>query len=448
MVPEQRDVLDEIISKIRAGRMKRRTFLERAIAIGLSSSAAISLLDACGGSTPISGSKTINLVWQSEYDTTGAYRQIVDNFNKISKDIYVTLQSVSNNTDDVTDIERNTLNGKSSAIDIMSIDIVYPAEFASNNWIVPITEKQWPSSEREKYLQGPIKGCTFDEKLWAAPFRTDAGLIYYRTDIVSTPPNSWEELTSIAIEKQTQTKYGYVWQGSLYEGLVCNFDEVLHGYGGSILDSKDSTKVTVNSANALQALQEMVSWINTITPFNVVSYYREDQARIDFQNGDALFMRNWPYAYANANTAAESKVVGKFAIHPMLYGGENTVGHSSIGGWQLAINAFSNSDKQAAAWEFIKYMLSPEAQKIGATVATWAVTLKSVYDDPEVVAKAPLFKQLKPIVETSLPRPVTPKYKAVSSAIQNYVHQAFTKTLSPGDALDELASALKSIVTK
>lgn len=124
------------------------------------------------------------------------------------------------------------------------------------------------------------------------------------------------------------------------------------------------------------------------------------------------------------------------------------LGHSSIGGWQLATNAFITPDKQAAAWEFIKYMLSPEAQKIGATVATWAVTLQDIYDDVDVLAKAPLYRQLKPIVQTSLPRPVTSKYKAVSSAIKQHIHQALTKMKSPREVLKALESNLKSIITQ
>src|SRR5437762_631499 len=444
---QRREVIDEIIVKMRAGRIKRRTFLEQALAIGISGSAALSLLEACEDSTPNTGSKTVNLIWQSENELPIlAYQQLVDDFNNQSQAIHVIHQSVLSNTAGTTDLERGVLRKKSTAIDVMSIDIIRVAEFAENRWIMPITETQWPLSEQAKYLPGPIKGCTFKDKLWAAPFRTDVGLIYYRTDIVSTPPTSWTDLVNIAQAQRASAKYGYVWQGVQSEVLVCDFQEVLHGYGGFILDPEDPTQVTVNSSEAIRALREMLSWVGTITPADVVKFYTEDNAISTFKDGNAIFMRNWPRVYANCNDP-QSSVIGKFDIHPMLYDPAYTnIGHSCIGGWQLAINAFISDEKKAAAWEFIKYMLSPHAQKMAATKASWAVTLQSIYDDPDVLKQVPLFKQLKPILQTALPRPVTPKYSEVTRAIQIQVHQALEGKRSPTDALNKLASDLTDIL--
>src|SRR2546423_13960730 len=156
MIPEQREALDEIIVKMRHGRMTRRTFLERAIAIGLTTTSAISLLEACGESN----SSVISLVWQSENDTTGAYTQMVDNFNKANKDIHIIWHNGSNGIGNLPPTDRNMLQAHSTAVDIISIDIVYPAEFAANRWVVRITDSQWPISERLYYLPGPIRGCT------------------------------------------------------------------------------------------------------------------------------------------------------------------------------------------------------------------------------------------------------------------------------------------------
>ena len=157
-----------------------------------------------------------------------------------------------------------------------------------------------------------------------------------------------------------ELKYGYVWLASQYEGLICNFDEVLHGYGGSILDPRDPTKVTVDSQEARQALSTMVNWVKTISPFNITTY-TEEITRQAWESGQAIFMRNWPYAYAEAE---KSSIANKFAVHSMLYGGNNTVGHSSISSWQLAINAFM-IPINGSAWKFIQYMLSQEAQERG-----------------------------------------------------------------------------------
>jgi multiple sugar transport system substrate-binding protein len=249
----------------------------------------------------------------------------------------------------------------------------------------------------------------------------------------------------MAKSNASKTKYGYVWQGSQYEGLVCDFSEVLQGYGGTVLDPNDSKKVTVNSPEGVQALTEMVSWVGTISPTSITTY-TEEPSRQAFQNGDALFMRNWPYAYSLGNDATKSKIAGKFDIHSMPYGGSNTVGHSCVGGWNMAINAFSKNPD--ASWSFMKYMLGADAQKQLAIKGSFTPALKSVYDDADVKAKQPLFTKLQPILQNSLPRPVSPVYPDLSNIIQTHVHQALTKQVSPQDALSALQSELQTLVSK
>ena len=444
MVPEQREALDEIIVKIRAGRISRRTFLERAVAIGLTSSVAGSLLEACGGGGGGSSSGPTTIVWQTENDTSGTYPGIVDTYNKTNKDnVHVVWHNGPSSTDTMLTIYDNTLRARSGSIDVMSIDVVYPAEFSSNGWTVDLTSK-WPASDRANYLPGPIQSCTYSGKIVAAPLRTDLGVLYYRTDIVSTPPNTFDNLVSLARSNASRAKIGYAWQGSQYEGLVCDFVEVLAGYGGTVLDPSNSKKVTVNSPQGVQALTEMVSWVGTISPTSITTF-TEEPSRQAFQNGDAIFMRNWPYAYALGN-ASGSKVAGKFDIHAMPYGGSNTVGHSCIGGWNMAINAFSKNPD--ASWSFIKYMLGPDAQKQLAIKGSFTPALKSVYDDADVKAKQPLFTKLAPILQNALPRPVSPVYPDLSNIIQTHVHQALTKVASPADALTALQSQLQSLVSK
>ncbi len=157
-------------------------------------------------------------------------------------------------------------------------------------------------------------------------------------------------------------------------------------------------------------------------------------------------MRNWPYAYSLGNDPAKSKVAGKFDINALPYGGSGTVGHSAIGGWNMAINAFSKNPD--AAWSFMKYMLGAEAQKQLAIGASWTPSLKSVYDDADVKQKQPLFTKLQPILQNALPRPVSPVYPDLSNIIQKHVHQALTKAASPASALSDLQTELQALVTK
>ncbi len=445
MVPEQREALDEIIVKIRVGRMTRRTFLERAVAIGLSSSVAGSLLEACGGGGSGGGSGPTTVVWQTENDNSGTYPGLVDNYNKTNKDgVHVIWHNGPSDASSLITLYDNTLRARSASFDVMQIDVIWPAQFASNGWTVDLSSK-WPASERANFLQGPVKSCTYQGKIVAAPLRTDLGVLYYRKDIVSTAPKTFDELVSQAKTNASKAKIGYAWQGAQYEGLVCDFSEVLHGYGGDVLDPANAKKVIVNSPEGVQALTEMVSWVGTISPISVTTY-NEEVCRLAFQNGNAIFMRNWPYAYSLGNDPAKSKVAGKFDIASIPYGGSGTVGHSTTGGWNMAINAFSKNPD--ASWSFMKYMLGAYAQKQLAIQGSFTPALQSVYNDPEVQSKQPLFTKLAPILQNTLPRPVSPVYPDLSNIIQNHVHQALTKQVSPADALSALQTELQTLVSR
>ena len=444
--PEQREVLDEIIVKMRSGRMKRRTFLERAVAVGLSSTAAVSLLEACGGSTGGgSSSGPTTVIWQTENDTSGSYPAIVDGYNKTNKDnVHVVWHNGPSDTSTLITLYDNTLRARSASFDVFNIDVVWPAQFSTQGWTLDLSSK-WPASDRANYLPGPIKSCTYNGAVVAAPMRTDLGVLYYRKDIVSTPPTTYADLSSMAKSALSKAKIGYAWQGIQGEALVCDFVEVLAGYGGSVLDPTNAKSVVVNSPEGVAALTEMVSWVGTISPISITTY-AEEACRQAFQNGDAALMRNWPYAYALGNDATKSKVAGKFDITALPHGGTGTVGHSCVGGWNMAINAFSkNTD---AAWSFMQYVLGETAQKILAITGSYTPALNSVYSDSDVQTKQPLFTKLAPILQNSLPRPVSPVYTDLSNLIQVNVHQALTKQVSPAAALSALQSQLQALVSK
>ena len=447
MILEQGEVIDEIITKIRAGRMTRRTFLERAVAVGLSSTAAVSLLEACGGTSNSSTGtgQTVNINY-IERDTNGVYAGLVSDFNKQNNGVHVTYNSnAPADTGQLLTILTTMLRARGSSIDVFPMDIIWPAEFGANGWTVPLDSK-WPASDRANYLPGPLQGCTYNGKLWAAPTRTDAGLIYYRTDIISTPPTTWDELTTLAkAASPSKVKFGYLWQGAQYEGLVCDFTEVLYGYGGSVLDPNNPKSVTVNSPEGVAALTLMRSWVGGISP-SAVTTYKEEDSRSSWQNGDSVFMRNWPYAFSLGNDPSSSKIAGKFDVHNMLYGGSNTTGHSSLGGWQYGINAFSKNPD--AGWKFVQHQLSPASQKTIALKLSLTATLKSIYTDADVLKANPFFAKLAPVFETAQPRPVTPFYPDVSNAIQVRVHNALTGQASPSAALSALQTDLQAIVSK
>jgi multiple sugar transport system substrate-binding protein len=304
----------------------------------------------------------------------------------------------------------------------MSLDVTWTKEFVDQKWLMPLCD-WWPSSDRSNYLSIPLQMATIDCKVYAAPLRSDVGLLYYRTDIFPhdlfpDPPATWQELAwrGAWAQKNKQIPFGYVWQGAQYEGLFCNLLEVL----GKELDLNDAQGFNA----ALDALEIMGQWRGTISPPDILSY-REDTALNQWVQGSAAFMRNWTYAIASSNDVSNSKVAGKFNIAPL------PSGHSCVGGWQLGINAQSSPQKQAAAWTFVKYMLGEDAQQHLSMEEALMPTLTTMYQEPEVpyifAGKNPFIRELPPLLDKGLVRPVSPCYQQGLSPI---IQQALYKALA------------------
>lgn len=445
--------------------LSRRALLAKALQIGTLGCGATGItswLSACNDitssrnmvSTTIqSTSKApVEITWQSEQDNTlnALYSILVATYNNTNKD-QINVKFING-----TGIYNQQYQGVTSHFaskkptgspEVISMDVTWTDEFATKGWVIPLDDR-WDTKERQNYLSLPLQAATFNKRLYAAPFRTDIGLLYYRSDLIQAAPQTWDELTQQAQEFQhnRQIPYGYVWQGNLYEGLLCNFIEVLHSYGATLLDEHGEVVIYSDQYRdkAVKALSKMVSWVGDISPqssqVNILRFEENDAFDI-WQKGNALFMRNWPYAIPLSNAADQSKVAGKFNIAPLPHGS------CCIGGWQLGINAFASPEKQDAAWKFIYWMLQEDAQVALAQGASLAVTLKSVYDNSYVQQYNPFYPQLKQIFEQSgILRPRSVNYQNFSSTIQNYVYMALNKQLSPSDALESLQIELPPIL--
>jgi multiple sugar transport system substrate-binding protein len=239
-------------------------------------------------------------------------------------------------------------------------------------------------------------------------------------------------------------KYGLVWQGARYEGLVTVFSEYLGAHGGSILEGR---RVTVNSPAAVQALTAMLNEIyrDGIVPSSVLTWH-EEESRFAFQNGESVFMRNWPYPYAQMNDSSASRVAGRYAIAPMpaAPGGRPT---AALGGANLAINA--NSDHPAAAWAVIDYLTQPEQMIERARVVGQFPTRPALYDEPALArALAEPVAQARLVIEHAVPRPVTPVYTQLSDILQIDLHRALTRQLEPAAALAHAAREMQALLDR
>ena len=342
---------------------------------------------------------------------------------------------------------------KSGDVDVYMIDVIWPGIAAPH---AADLKKYFKEDEIKQHFPRIIENNTVKGKLVGMPFFTDAGVLYYRTDLLEKygykePPKTWEELAEMAKKIQDGERQaghadfqGFVFEGKASESVTCNAIEWIYSYGGgTIIDP--NKKVTINNPNAIKGLEEAKSWVGTISPAGVVSY-GEEEARNIWQAGNAAFMRNWPYAYALGQDP-KSVISGKFAATILPKGGADGKNAACLGGWQLMVSAYSKNPEVAA--DLVRYLTSTEAQKKRAIDLSQLPTLPAVYKDPDVLAKNPWFANAVDILNSAIARPSTvtgADYNQVSTAFFQGVNKVLTGGEPAQQAVSEVERVAKRIV--
>lgn len=368
-------------------------------------------------------------------DTSGVWPAVTDAWNKAHPNEKVTVKQQSDQADQQHDDIVQHMQAKDSSYDIVTVDVIWTAEFAAKGWLQPLTGQY--ALDTSAMLGGPVKAATYNGTLYAAPFASDGGLLYYRKDLVPTPPTTWAQLISDC-SKKTAGMNCYGGQFSKYEGLTCNAVEAIYGAGGSVVKSDGKTP-DIDTPQAAQGLDFLVNGFKQgYIPKEAITY-QEEPSRQAFQSGKLLFLRNWPYVYAHLTNDADSKVKGKFAVAQLP--GLNGPGTSTLGGHSAAITTYSKH--KATALDFLKFIDTPDIQlndflKIG----TLAPVLKAPYTDPSAIAKFPYLPILKNAIDTAIPRPVSPFYPAITQSIETNVYQALQGSQSVETALKNIQSGI------
>lgn len=367
------------------------------------------------------------------------FRGLLDRFERENPGIRVKDETLPASTDEQHQFYVINLEGRSSDFDVLSMDVIWVPEFARAGWLRDLS-RLWPGEEREEFFPGPVRAVTFEGKAYAVPWYIDAGLLYYRKDLLKKygrkPPVTWPELVESAkyITQRENDVYGFIWQGKQYEGLVCNVLEYIWSNGGDVLDDG---KVVINSPKNIEALRFMRDMIEEykITP-PLVTTAIEEPTRHIFGSGRAVFMRNWPYAW-NIFEREGSPVRGKIGVAPLPYfsGG---VSASTLGGWQLGVNRYSR--RPDAAEKLIKFLTSPESQKTLAMTVGYKPTRKELYLDKELMREQPFMTGLYDIFMKARPRPVSPYYMMMTQVMQPEFSAVISGIKTPEEAL---ASAQK-----
>lgn len=387
---------------------------------------------------------------------SGAVGNAVENFKTLVKPWEeatgntVTLVPMPASTTDQFGQYRLWLAAGTSDIDLYQTDVIWAPQLADH--FVDLTEAA--KDLAPTHFPSIIESQTVDGKLVALPIFTDAPALYYRKDLLDkygkTPPKTWEELAATAKEIQDAERaagsadiWGFVWQGNAYEGLTCNALEWIKSYGGGQIVEPDGT-ISVNNENAAKALEMAKSWVGTISPEGVLSY-QEEEARGVWQTGNAVFMRNWPYAYGLGN-GDDSAVKGKFDVTTLPTGGGDNTSAATLGGWNVAVSKYSKH--QEAAVSLALYLAGPEAQKQRALAESNLPTIVALYDDADIAAQQPIIPRWKEVFLQAVPRPSAPtkgKYNEVSSKFWSAVHNTLSGDGTAAENLEMLEADLTDL---
>jgi multiple sugar transport system substrate-binding protein len=370
-----------------------------------------------------------NVNWCIGKDTSGAYGTAIDLFKQENSKVNVKLVELPESADEQRTQLVQRLDAESDECDVLGMDVIWTAEFAAQEWLQDTSQIIDP--RRDDFIPSTLETAEYEDKYWAVPYHTNAGFLYYRTDQVEQPPDTWEDVYAAAGENN-----GIVYQGARYEGLTVNFLELLYSGGGTVL-SEDGQEVQVNSPEGEAALEFMAAGVQEGDAPKAVTTYMEEESRRAFENGNATFMRNWPYAYA---LGKESKIADDFDVgtFPGFNGGEPA---GVLGGINLAISAYSKNPEGAAA--FIDFATGPEVQKANFLESASPPATAAAYDDPEVQKKYAFASDLKAAVEQGQARPVSPVYSQISEAIYNNVHDALQGNAQPAAALEKMTSDIE-----
>ncbi|OWV82096.1 ABC transporter substrate-binding protein [Rhizobium sp. R634] len=335
-------------------------------------------------------------------------------------------------------------------IDVYQTDVIWAPQLADQL----IDLKEATKDVAGQFFPSIIASQTVNGRLVALPLFTDAPALFYRKDLLEKygkqPPKTWDEMAATAKEVQEKERqagqkdlWGYVFQGNSYEGLTCNALEWVKSSGGGQIVEPDGT-ISINNEKAAAALERAKGWIGTISPPGVLAY-QEEESRGVWQTGNAVFMRNWPYAYALGN-GDDSAVKGKFDVMTLPVAAAGDKPSSTLGGWNLAVSKYS--EKQEAAIALVKFLASKDVQKARAIELSNLPTLSDLYDDKDVAAAQPFMPNWKPIFQDAVPRPSATakvKYNEVSSKFWTAVHNTLSGSGSAAENLELLEADLTTL---
>ena len=349
----------------------------------------------------------------------------------------VGLVSTPNSANERLALYQQLLAAGSPDIDVLQIDVVWPGILARHL----LDLRPYAGKRTAAHFASIVANDTVKRRLVAMPWFADVGLLYYRKDLLQKygveVPRTWHGLAAVAKRIQDAERaagnarmWGFVWQGRAYEGLTCDALEWIASRGGGRIVEPDGT-ISIDNPPAARALTDAAGWVGSISPRGVLNY-AEEEARGVFQSGNAVFMRNWPYARALAESEG-SPVRGLVGVAAL------PAGVGVLGGAQLAVSRYSRHPALAAS--LVMALTGRAEQKRRALAGGFNPTLPALYRDAEIRRANPYYDVMAEALAHAVARPAAvtgTRYNRVSSAFSNAVHAVLAGQADAATALRSL----------
>jgi multiple sugar transport system substrate-binding protein len=375
----------------------------------------------------------------AEAQPGGIHQKIAKKWSEENPDTPIRIEVLPDEADQQREQQALELQAEGSNFDVLGVDVIWTGEYSTNGWLESLEDVRGDIEEGS--LPGAFESAVWGGELWAAPYNSNAGFLYYRTDLVDKPPTTWDEMCEMAVDiSKKEGIGGYIGQGSRYEGFVVNWLELYWSDGGELFN-EDQSAVEFDTDTATKASE----WLakakedGCLAPgFNTAM---EEEARNEFQSGNAVFMRNWPYAYGLIKDDKASPIREKFDIAPLpTFSGEGTI--SALGGFNNAVSAFS--ENKEAAKDFVVWAsTNEEVQRMMATEASLPPTQAAVYDE---LSDDPVMALLGEVLPDAKPRPPAPTWNEISVEMQRNLFPAYNGEGDPADASQAVLEALEGSV--
>jgi multiple sugar transport system substrate-binding protein len=423
---------------------------KKMLAIATMAAVIAGMAAGCGSSSQTdskaSSNGPVKLVYAKGKEAGDGTRQLVDAFNKKhAGKIEVQYVELPADSDKQHDQYVTVFGAGGTDYDVVDVDTVWPSEFAQAGYALPIDKYIAKDNINLKdYMEGPMRSVTFKGKVWGLPKYIDAGMMFYRKDLMEKAPETWEDVVAQGEQLKDKIDFSYVGQFKQYEGLICNSIEFIAAYGGQIVDGDGN--ITISSEGTKKGLEMMKKIVGSDFVPNNITTFAEQETHNAFIEGKAAIIRNWPYVYGMSNDPKQSKIVGKVGIAPLPKGSVRSA--ACLGGWSAIIN--KNSKHPDEAWEFLKFMCGPEGQKMNALSVSGSVapTLLSLYKDPEIGKVTLLFADPNFVnaLSVTVPRPVSPVYTKLSNIMQVEISNYLAGRQDVDTAIKNMDAKMKEAV--